>query len=98
MPVIAVEEYGNDCFYHSMLLNTASDSTSTHVLSSNMKTSYDSQFGVYTASFVDPTKSPDILAAVVSMALKRKGAVKCVTIPYELSMYAAVRFSGESVQ
>ena len=100
VPIIALETEGRNCFYHSMSLNlngwdslpdgaNVLDDDEHNVTIAHMNHISSGASGSLGAS------SP--AAGVVKMALERKGIVRCVTIPDDLSMQTVCRFAGRCV-
>ncbi|TFK72540.1 tryptophan synthase beta subunit-like PLP-dependent enzyme [Pluteus cervinus] len=96
--IVALETIGSDCFYHSMALNKGTGVT----LPVGITRVRDERHGVDLAHFDNFTsKAAGSLGAsqpsstVIKMALQRSGGVQCVTIPDQLSMQAAVRFTED---
>ncbi|KAJ2977326.1 hypothetical protein NUW54_g11433 [Trametes sanguinea] len=100
VPLIAVETFGSNCFYQTLSLNngpfiggTASEGRRTQ--------EYCAEFDVNIAHLTTLTSKATSLgatspsAAVVRMALDRKGGVKSVCVPDEMAMSAALSFAED---
>ncbi|KAF9466416.1 tryptophan synthase beta subunit-like PLP-dependent enzyme [Collybia nuda] len=102
VPIIALETIGSDCFYHSMSLNDQRFNTVSQILPTGVEIIEDKVTGLNLAHFSRFTsKASGSLGAsqpaaqVVKMALERKGGVKCVTVPDELSMQVLGSFADD---
>lgn len=100
VPIIALETAGSNCFHYSTLLNQESHSEFSRVLPEYVKEVEGTQESIKLAHFnaFSSLASGSLGASqpaerVVKMALERSGGVKCVTVPDELSMHAAVSFA-----
>lgn len=101
VPIIALETIGSNCFYYSMSLNGQGFNTIYQMLPPGVEVIQDEETGLKLAGFNRFTsKASGSLGAsqpaarVVSMALERKGGVKCASVPDALSMQALVSFAG----
>lgn len=101
---MALETIGSDCFYHSMALNGGRFNSEKKDLPVGIDLVYNEDNKVFLAHFSGfSSKASGSLgasepaAAVVRMSLERKGGVKTVSVPDELSMDTLARFSGESL-
>jgi hypothetical protein len=102
VPIIALETHGANCFYHSMSINPGRFNAS-KLLPDGVDAFYDTENDVAVArvSHFNSRASGSLGASipaprVVKMALERKGAVRCVTVPDELSMQTLLRLAGMS--
>ena len=101
VPIIAVETIGSNCFYDSVSLNSGQSNSIAKALPQGVDLV--EKNGVLLAKFNGfSSKASGSLGAsqpaaeVVKMALARKGGVRCVSVPDELSMQAAGSFAGAS--
>ncbi|KDR73476.1 hypothetical protein GALMADRAFT_251173 [Galerina marginata CBS 339.88] len=102
VPIVALETTGSDCFYESMSLNGGRFNSEKKELSSGKNLVHNHEHSVHLAHFTSfSSKASGSLGAsepsagVVRMALDRKGGVKTVSVPDELSMEALVLFSND---
>lgn len=100
VPIVALETFGSNCFYHSMALS-GSFSNVDGSLPAGVDIVYDEANEVTLAHFNElKSKASGSLGAsqpsaiVVKMALERIGEVSCVSVPDELSMQAFVSFAS----
>ncbi|KAF4576879.1 hypothetical protein EYR40_001128 [Pleurotus pulmonarius] len=98
VPIVTLETIGTDCFYHTMRLNR----DPSHDLPADARAVKDDEYGLALAFFhrLSSRASGSLGASspapgVVKMALERKGGVRCVTIPDELAMQAAMDFADD---
>jgi L-serine/L-threonine ammonia-lyase len=101
--MVTLETIGSDCFYHSMSLNSGRFNSEQKSLPPNVELVHNEEYNVDMAHFLKfSSKASGSLGAslpaegVLSKALNWKGGVKSISLPDELSMEAAVLFSGES--
>ncbi|KAJ3966913.1 tryptophan synthase beta subunit-like PLP-dependent enzyme [Lentinula raphanica] len=102
VPIVALETKGSNCFHHTMLLNSSGSSefatqlppyvTKVHDESSQLDLAHFNSFHSKASGSLGASQPA---TGVVRMALERKGGVRCVTIPDELSMQAAVAFAND---
>jgi L-serine/L-threonine ammonia-lyase len=104
VPIVALETNGSNCFYHSISINPGRFNASAKILPIGAEAFYDTQHDVAVAQLnhLASRASGSLGAsspapAVVKMALERKGHVKCVTVPDELSMQTLLRFAGTCI-
>ncbi|ETW85554.1 hypothetical protein HETIRDRAFT_438326 [Heterobasidion irregulare TC 32-1] len=97
VPIITLETHGSSCFYQSVMANRFSS----HTLPNGTSVRYDEKNDVKLVHIHNLTSKASSLGAsepsggVVKMALERKGRVKCVTIPDELSMKTGRLFAED---
>ncbi|KZS90112.1 tryptophan synthase beta subunit-like PLP-dependent enzyme [Sistotremastrum niveocremeum HHB9708] len=97
VPVVALETHGSACFYHSLLLSRPSDPP---YVPPDFVTPVKVSDRITLAKIVPNSRVSSLGASspakeVVEMALDHPGTVKCVTVPDELSMLAAMRIAAE---
>ena len=97
MPIVALETEGSNCFHYSTLLNGQRASQFSQNLPPYVEAVEDkeeniklAQFSAFSSLASGSLGASRPVAKVVKMALERPGGVKCVTVPDELSMHAAV--------
>jgi L-serine/L-threonine ammonia-lyase len=98
VPIVALETHGMNCFYQSISINpgrwnqdkTLSEDVSTHTGEGNVEYVHLHRLNSLASSL--GASSPS--AGVVKQALDWPGGVKCVSVPDEFSMQAAVLFAG----
>lgn len=100
VPIVALETQGSDCFYHSLMLNRPENKSYTRPESVR---AVPIKHGLTVAEIVPKSRASSLTASspaarVVEMALEHPGYVRCVTVPDELSMAAALRFACKSVE
>lgn len=101
VPLVALETIGSDCFYWSMSLNGGRFNSEKKVLPPGANLVYNEENKVHLAHFTGfSSKASGSLGAsepapkVVNMALERKGGVKTVSVPDELSMQTLAFFAS----
>ncbi|KAH9483729.1 Serine dehydratase-like [Psilocybe cubensis] len=102
VPLIALETIGSDCFYWSMSLNGGRFNSEKKVLPPGVNLVYNDENKVHLAHFTGfSSKASGSLGAsepapkIVSMSLERKGGVKTVSVPDELSMQTLADFAHD---
>ncbi|KAF9050745.1 tryptophan synthase beta subunit-like PLP-dependent enzyme [Hymenopellis radicata] len=105
VPIVALETEGCNCFHYSMVLNGQRSSPFSQNLPSyveiiegseeHVRLAHFSAFSSMASGSLGASEPPE---RVVKMALERPGGVKCVTVPDELSMQAAIDFSRDHKQ
>ncbi|THH14332.1 hypothetical protein EW146_g5987 [Bondarzewia mesenterica] len=97
VPIVALETFGSNCFYQSIMANRfpsrqVPEGTSVRLdEQNNVKIAYVHSLSSRASSLGASEPS----AGVVKFALERKGGVRCVTIPDELSMQTALLFAED---
>ncbi|KDQ59472.1 hypothetical protein JAAARDRAFT_56487 [Jaapia argillacea MUCL 33604] len=97
VPVIALEPHGSNCFYHTICMNTLPN----YILPDGIQIIHDATTNMRLAHIDTNTSRASSLAAthtsspIVKMVLERKGGVKCVCVPDEMSMQAAESFAED---
>ncbi|KAF8162968.1 tryptophan synthase beta subunit-like PLP-dependent enzyme [Crassisporium funariophilum] len=102
VPIVALETIGSDCFYHSISLNHGRFNSAEKSLPPGVNLVHDDIHSVSLAHFTGfSSKASGSLgasepsAAVVKMALERRGGIKTVSVPDELSMEALALFAND---
>ncbi|KIY51121.1 tryptophan synthase beta subunit-like PLP-dependent enzyme [Fistulina hepatica ATCC 64428] len=98
VPIVTVETWGSDCFYHSVALNRQGS----HNIPPNCTKIQDTKTGLCLAKFSSftsmasgslgaPSPAPDVL----KMSLKRPGGIRCISIPDELCLQNMLSFADD---
>ncbi|KAL7283204.1 hypothetical protein ACG7TL_002631 [Trametes sanguinea] len=104
VPLVAVETFGSNCFYQTLSLNDGpfvGDVAFRSICEGSRTQEYCAEHGVNIAYLTSLTSKATSLgatspsAAVVRMALDRKGGVKSVCVPDEMAMSAALNFAED---
>ncbi|TFK42925.1 tryptophan synthase beta subunit-like PLP-dependent enzyme [Crucibulum laeve] len=102
VPLVAIETIGSDCFYHSISLNGGRFNSVTKMLPPGVDLIHDKENNVFLAHFNSfSSKASGSLGAsqpaagVAKMALERKGDLKSISVPDELSMEALAMFAND---
>ncbi|KAJ4488202.1 tryptophan synthase beta subunit-like PLP-dependent enzyme [Lentinula aciculospora] len=102
VPIVALETMGSNCFHHSILLNSSGSSEFATKLPPYVVKVHDEGSQLDLAHFNSfHSKASGSLGAsqpatgTLRMALERRGGIRCVTIPDELSMQSAVAFAND---
>jgi L-serine/L-threonine ammonia-lyase len=103
VPIVALETKGSNCFYQSVLANPSERDGRAEAIRATKTSAYtpDVNHGVIISHLARLDSRAKCLGAsspaagVVKMALDRQGTVKCVCVPDEMSMRAAVEFAGK---
>ncbi|KAF8892649.1 tryptophan synthase beta subunit-like PLP-dependent enzyme [Infundibulicybe gibba] len=102
VPIIALETIGSDCFYHSMSLNGGRFNAIHKILPPGVELVHNdasdvnlAHFNGFTSKASGSLGASQPSAAVTKMALERKGGVKCVSVPDELSMQVLDLFAED---
>lgn len=103
VPVLAIETFGSNCFYHSVALNTSRDSWPSAELPPDFELATDAKTGLKLARQLrfSSAASGSLGASVptgiaIERAQKRKGKVTCLSIPDAFAMQSLSRFAGAS--
>ncbi|KAF8655861.1 hypothetical protein AX16_002944 [Volvariella volvacea WC 439] len=102
VPLVALETIGSDCFYHSMSMNGGRFNHLEKKLPLGVGLVHDPDTNLYMSHFSQFTSkasgslgAPQPSPGVMTMAIERVGDVRCVSVPDELSMQAAVQFADD---
>ncbi|KAF8911945.1 tryptophan synthase beta subunit-like PLP-dependent enzyme [Gymnopilus junonius] len=102
VPLVALETIGSNCFYESMSLNEGRFNNKSKTLDPGKTLVYNEVHSVYLSRFSSFTSkasgslgASEPSAGVVRMAMDRKGEVKTISVPDELSMEALALFADD---
>ncbi|PPQ89084.1 hypothetical protein CVT25_006456 [Psilocybe cyanescens] len=102
VPVVALETMGSDCFYRSISLNGGRFNSEKKILPEGINLVYNEESKVHLAHFTGFSSrasgslgASEPAARVVKMALERKGGVRTVSVPDELSMQTLASFAND---
>lgn len=102
VPVLAIETFGSNCFYHSVALNTSRDSWPSAELPPDFELATDAKTGLKLARQLrfSSAASGSLGASVptgiaIERAQKRKGKVTCLSIPDAFAMQSLSRFADK---
>lgn len=101
VPIVAVETSGANCFYSSMALNNdwaagsfgVPDEVDIVMEEDGVKIAHLAKLTSKATSLAATSPSP----GVVKMALARRGSVRCLSVPDEITMRTACSFAGNDI-